>query len=244
MGCQPYSNDQVYIWLRNNQQCLLCDEPGDTPAAICVPCESELPWLGNQCETCALPLLPADASCSGCLQRSPAFTRVIAPWRYDFPVDALITRFKHRADWPMGRLLGGLLAEHLQHRFDEGLSRPDALLPVPLAKKRLRERGYNQAAMLAGWIAKSLELRVNEQQLQRIKETPTQQGLDARARKRNLNGAFALKEPAWFEGRHLALVDDVVTTGSTAEGIARLLLKAGARRVDVYCLARTPRPQD
>jgi ComF family protein len=178
------------------------------------------------------------------LQRSPAFTRVIAPWRYDFPVDALITRFKHRADWPTGRLLGGLLAEHLHHRFDEGLSRPDALLPVPLAKKRLRERGYNQAAMLAGWIAKSLQLPVNEQQLQRIKETPTQQGLDARARKRNLNGAFALKEPAWFEGRHLALVDDVVTTGSTAERIARLLLKAGARRVDVYCLARTPRPQD
>ncbi|WP_434679289.1 ComF family protein [Pseudomonas sp. R1-18] len=244
MSCQPASEHQVYIWLRSNQTCLLCDELSDTPSPMCVPCESELPWLGAQCETCALPLQTAQVTCSGCLQRPPAFTQVVAPWRYDFPVDALITRFKHRANWPIGRLLGELLVQHLQHRFDEGLPRPDALLPVPLAKKRLRERGYNQAAMLAGWIGKSLELPVNEQQLQRIKETPTQQGLDARARKRNLNGAFALKELAWFDGKHLALVDDVVTTGSTAEGIARLLLNAGAQRVDVYCLARTPRPED
>lgn len=244
MSCQPDSNSQVYIWLKNKRFCLLCDESSELPYSICVPCESELPWLGHQCETCALPLPAGETSCTSCIWRPPPFTQVIAPWRYDFPLDSLITRFKHQARWPMGRLLGELFAIHLQHRFEEGLLRPDALLPVPLAKKRLRERGYNQAAMLAGWVGKQLDVPVNEHQLLRIKETPAQQGLDARARKRNLNGAFALSNTAWLEGRHVALVDDVLTTGATADGIARLLLAGGAQRVDVYCLARTPRPED
>lgn len=140
--------------------------------------------------------------------------------------------------------MGDLFVEHVRHRFEEGLPRPDALLPVPLARKRLRERGYNQAAMLAGWIGKHMEIPVDERQLLRIKETPAQQGLDARARKRNLQGAFALRNPAALRGKHVALVDDVLTTGATANGIARLLVDAGAARVDVYCLARTPRPAD
>jgi ComF family protein len=168
----------------------------------------------------------------------------VAPWRYEFPVDNLVTRFKHRAKWPLGRLLGELFVEHARHRFEEGLPRPDALVPVPLAKRRLRERGYNQAAMLARWIGKSLDIAVDDRLVLRIKETPAQQGLDARARKRNLRGAFALRDSSRLQGRHLALVDDVLTTGATADGIARLLIDAGARRVDVYCLARTPSPED
>ena len=243
MNCQPSINIKVYNWLINKQSCLLCDEASDLPYALCVPCESELPWLGVQCESCALPVQGAIATCESCRVRSPAFTRVIAPWRYDFPVDSLVTRFKHHAKWPLGRLLGELFSRHLRHRFDEGLLPPDLLLPVPLAKKRLRERGYNQAAMLAGWIGESMNLHMDDRQLLRIKETPPQQGLDARARQRNLRGAFGLSDPARLQGRHLALVDDVLTTGATAEGLARLLLKAGAQRVDVYCLARTPSPR-
>lgn len=244
MRCQPYRENAVYIWTKNKQPCLLCGETTDTGESLCSACEAELPWLGGQCSVCAVPLPSAGLTCGACLRRPPAFTRVEAAWRYAFPVDSLITRFKHQQQWPMGRLLGALLSHHLQHAFAEGLPRPDLLLPVPLGRRRLRQRGFNQAGMLAGWLGKSLQLPVQEHWLQRPHEGAHQQELDAAARKRNLRRAFTLQPQARVSGRHIALVDDVLTTGATAETLARLLLKAGAARVDVYCLARTPRPGD
>lgn len=116
------------------------------------------------------------------------------------------------------------------------------LLPVPLANKRLRQRGFNQAAMLARWLSQSLDLPCEERVLRRIKDTDAQQNLDAKARKGNLRNAFSLIPDSDVKGRHLALIDDVLTTGATAQAIARLLMNAGAARVDVYCLARTPKP--
>lgn len=242
MRCQPQYEGQVYIWLKNKQACLLCDEFTDTRPSICMACETELPWLIDPCRHCALPLPMAGLVCGECQKQPPAFSQVIAPWRYDFPVDSLITRFKHNAKWPFGHLLAELLAQSLHHRFDEGLERPATLLPVPLATKRLRQRGYNQAAMLARWLGASLDIPCDESLLQRTQDTPAQQGLDARARQRNLHHAFALAPGARVDGQYLALVDDVLTTGATAEALARLLIQAGARRVDVYCLARTPKP--
>ncbi|APC17216.1 amidophosphoribosyltransferase [Pseudomonas frederiksbergensis] len=242
MRCQPRYKGQVYIWLKNKQHCLLCNEPSDTSQSICTPCETELPWLGDHCQACALPLPEAGLTCGQCLRDPPAFEQVIAPWTYSFPIDSLITRFKHAAKWPYGRLLAELLAQSLQHHFDEGLKPPDALVPVPLARKRLRERGYNQAAMLARWLSDSLEISCDENLLLRTQDTTAQQDLDAKARKQNLLRAFALTPNAQIKGRHLALVDDVLTTGATAQSLARLLIGAGAARVDVYCLARTPKP--
>jgi len=242
MRCQPGLIRQVYNWLKSEQFCLLCDERAEPRLPLCPSCETELPWLGPHCAICALPLPAAGLICGACQKRPPAFARVEAPWRYAFPVDTLITRFKHQAKWPLGRLLGELLAGHLQHAFAEGLPRPDCLLPVPLADGRLRRRGFNQAAMLARWLARPLRLPVDEELLRRPRDTPAQQQLDADARRRNLRRAFALAEPPRVAGRHLALVDDVLTTGATAEALARLLRRAGAARVDVYCLARTPKP--
>lgn len=242
MRCQPRYKDQVYICLKNVQSCLLCDEPAEAEMPICVACEAEMPWLGEHCQTCALPLPEAGLTCDGCLLEPPAYEQVAVPWRYDFPVDSLITRFKHNAKWPFGHLLADVLSQYLQHRFDEDLPRPDALLPVPLAAKRLRQRGFNQAAMLARWLSKQLDLPCEENVVHRIQDTSAQQDLDAKARKRNLRNAFALTSDANVKGRHLALVDDVLTTGATAQALARLLMNAGAARVDVYCLARTPKP--
>ena len=244
MRCQPRYKDQVYICLKNVQSCLLCDEPAEAEMPICVACEAEMPWLGEHCQTCALPLPKAGLTCDGCLLEPPAYEQVAVPWRYDFPVDSLITRFKHNAKWPFGHLLADVLSQYLQHRFDEDLPRPDALLPVPLAAKRLRQRGFNQAAMLARWLSRQLDLPCEENVVHRIQDTSAQQDLDAKARKRNLRNAFALTSDANVKGRHLALVDDVLTTGATAQALARLLMNAGAARVDVYCLARTPKPGD
>ncbi|WP_332764749.1 ComF family protein [Pseudomonas koreensis] len=242
MRCQPRYEGQVYICLKNIQACLLCDEPAEAEMPICVACETELPWLGSHCQRCALPLIVNGLTCGACLLEPPAFTQVAAPWVYGFPVDSLITRFKHYAKWPFGHLLADVLGQYLQHRFDEDLPRPDALVPVPLARKRLRQRGFNQAAMLARWLSKSLVLPCDEQVLRRIKETDAQQDLDANARKQNLRNAFDVVPDAQVSGRHFALIDDVLTTGATAQALARLLINAGAARVDVYCLARTPKP--
>ncbi|MFT0867612.1 ComF family protein [Pseudomonas sp. CAM1A] len=242
MNCQPIKNILVYICTNIDQPCLLCDERAGQPYPLCLACEQTLPWLQEQCRRCALPLALDDLLCGNCSRRQPAFKRVIAPWHYGFPVDTLISRFKHNSQWPLGRLLAQLLGLSLSHHYHEGLPRPDCLLPVPLAGRRLRQRGFNQAAMLARWLARQLRLPCDEHLLQRVRDTPAQQALGAKARQRNLRQAFALTPGSELEGRHLALVDDVLTTGATAQTIARLLRKAGARRVDIYCLARTPRP--
>ena len=232
-------------WLRPRRHCQLCDEPTDHPTHnICTACETELPWLGAHCQICALPLPTSGMICGACQTKPPSFSRVEAPWRYAFPIDNLITRFKHQAQWPYGRLLAELLSEHLRYAFDEGLARPQALLAVPLARRRQRRRGFNQAQMLADWLGANLKLPVQHDWLQRHLDTPAQQGLDAATRKRNLRRAFSLEQPAQVAGAHLALVDDVLTTGATVGILAQLLRRAGALRVDVYCLARTPRPGD
>jgi ComF family protein len=244
MRCQPNTRHLVYNWLKSKQTCLLCDETADTELAICSSCEAELPWLGEHCQVCALPLPSHGLVCGACLQKPPSFSKVEVPWRYAFPVDSLITRFKHQAKWPLGRLLGELLSQHLQHAFAEGLKKPELLLPVPLADKRQRQRGFNQAGLLAQWLSGLLQLPQQTHWLQRTLDTPAQQQLDAATRKRNLRQAFALNAGCPIAGLHVALVDDVLTTGATAESLARLLRKAGAARVDVYCLARTPKPGD
>jgi len=240
MNCQPHRKRLVYKCSLINQICLLCDEPADQPYPMCIACEQELPWLGDQCLRCALPLPMAGLTCAHCCRHLPPFESVIAPWQFGFPVDTLVSRFKHNRQWPLGRLMAELLGFGLLHRFAEGLPRPDLLLPVPLAKRRLRERGFNQAGMLGRWLSTQLGLPCDERLLLRTRETPAQQQLDARARRRNLRQAFALSGE--LTGKHVAIVDDVFTTGATAQAIAEVLRKAGARRVDVYCLARTPKP--
>lgn len=243
MHCQLDNKHEVYIWLKSNQTCLVCDESSGTADPVCSACETELPWLMEHCEVCALPLPATGLVCGQCLKQPAAFKQVVAPWTYSFPIDSLISRFKHQARWPLGHLLAHLLGQFLQHRYeDAALARPDSLLPVPLARKRLRERGFNQAAMLARWLSEDLNIPWDEHLLSRPRETVAQQDLDARTRKRNLHQAFALADGAQVKGRHLALIDDVLTTGATASSLARLLMDAGARQVDVYCLARTPKP--
>lgn len=242
MNCQPSIKHMVYNCLNINQPCLLCDSPAQQPIPLCMNCEHELPWLHAQCRRCALPMPVDNLLCPGCTRRPPAFQRVVATWQYGFPVDTLISRFKHNSQWPLGRLMAHLLGQALEHRYSEGLPRPDRLLPVPLARRRLRQRGFNQAAMLARWLARQLRLPCDEQLLERVRDTAAQQVLDARARQRNLRQAFRIIDKAHMEDLHLAVVDDVLTTGATAQTIARLLRQGGARRVDIYCLARTPRP--
>lgn len=225
----------VNIWSRIVRsfypaRCLLCAAPGPD-CGLCAGCLTDLPWLRHACSRCALPLDSETALCGGCLRRPPPFTASLALFRYAWPADRLLTAFKYGQRFAAGRTLGELLAR----RAAAAGQRPQALLPVPLHPARLRQRGFNQARELARHIAGRLEIPVADGLCARVRATPQQASLDARTRRRNLRGAFRVLAPP---PRHLVLIDDVMTTGSTARELTLCLQRAGAERVDVWCVAR------
>lgn len=221
-------------------RCYLClNLTKERELPICQACKQTLPWIPQACDCCGLPVLQ-QGLCGQCIKDPPAYVKVIAPLRYEFPIAQLITGFKHQQQWAIGRLLTSLLGEHLIHQYTQGLSKPDYLLAIPLAKQRLRQRGFNQAAMISHWLSNDLSIPCMVNNAQRIKHTPSQQYLSAKERRTNLKHAFSLTNTMLVKNVHLALIDDVVTTGTTVNTLAALLLKEGASRVDVYSLARTP----
>jgi ComF family protein len=202
--------------------------------------------MGVACVRCALPLPEAVLAgggqhdeggplCGGCRRRPPPFERAQAAFRYEQPLPALVGGFKFRGRLNTLRLSGLLLAECLAR---SGGERPAGIVPVPLHRERLRERGYDQALELARIVGRRLDLPLLAHCCERVRATPPQTALEARERKTSLRGAF--QTTARLDGLHVAVLDDVITTGSTVGEVARVLLKAGAARVDVWCLARTP----
>lgn len=175
--------------------------------------------------------------CGECAQRRPRFDRCIAPYRYAYPLDHIVRRLKYGGAVAEGRVLGGLLADRLMQL--DASERPTILLPVPLGRARYVRRGYNQATELATVVSCRLGIEVCTDTLARSRETLEQAGLDRKARRKNLRKAFELLRP--LRADHVAIVDDVVTTGSTANEIARVLKRAGTRRVDVWAIARAGR---
>lgn len=212
-------------------RCVLCARHTPRRHDLCEACEHDLPRAGNACIRCAAPLVTSGI-CGRCARRPLPQDATRAAFRYAWPLDSLVQNFKFNGDHAAGRVLGELFAEHL--RFG---ARPDCLLPVPLHAKRLRERGFNQSQLLAAALTNRWRIPLNQELVVRVRETAVQSGMHARARRRNVRGAFALA--ANDVPRHIAIVDDVVTTGSTTAEIAALLRHAGAERIEVWTLART-----
>lgn len=214
--------------------CLLCGDPTRRTLDLCAGCERDLPLLGDHCRICSLPLPTAGIICGGCLRSPPAFSRALVPFRYEPPLNRLIHRFKHSGDLASGRVLGHLLSQHLNTSLTQ---RPTSIVPVPLHWGRTGRRGFNQSLELANHLSQALGIPCASRLATRIKPTPAQQLLDRGARRRNLRGAFAVRENV--DGQSFAIVDDVVTTGSTADSLATALRKAGAANVQLWALART-----
>ncbi|MEO8160145.1 MAG: ComF family protein [Arenimonas sp.] len=214
-------------------RCLVCGERGADGLDLCGHCRAELPWNREACPRCALPLAGGE-DCPRCLSGAPPFGLAHAAFRYTFPIDRLVPRFKFHGDLAAGALLAMLLAWSL-----DPAQRPQALLPVPLHRSRLRQRGYDQALELARALAREAQLPLLAGRLRRCRRTLAQTELGAAARRRNVLGAFALS-PGPPLPAHVALVDDVLTTGATAGECAHLLLDAGVERVDVWAVASAP----
>jgi ComF family protein len=211
------------------QDCLLCGA-ASRDALLCDGCNADLPWLGEACPQCAGPS-GGDGPCGACLARPPAFDATVAAWRYEFPVDRLVHALKYGRRLALAELFGQALAPRVGDR------RIDAVVPMPLAPRRLAERGFNQALEIARWVAKRTGIRLEPQLAERIRDTAPQTDLPHAARAANVRGAFACA--AALAGQAIAVVDDVMTTGATAEELARTLKRAGAARVESWVVART-----
>lgn len=211
------------------QACQLCAaECAGGP--LCEPCLADLPWLpAARCAVCAVPLTSGEI-CGACLDRPPRFDRVEAVFSYRFPVDALIHAYKYGGRLALARPLGEALAQHVARDVD-------VIVPMPLARGRLAERGFNQALEIARVAAAGTGIRILPGACRKVADTLPQAALPWKERPKNVRRVFVCD--ADLEGKRVAVVDDVLTTGATLNEIARVLRKAGAASVRGWIVART-----
>jgi len=224
--------DTVLPW-----RCVVCGMACGRPG-ICVPCKKGLPWNIRACTLCGLPLsTDVDSHCGACLRKSPVFDAVMSPLLFKFPVNRLVHQFKFNRDLAAGSVFGSILAEYLA---DSTAPRPTLLVPVPMHRFRLISRCLNPAYELARQLGHQLDIPVSVHGLQRHRHTRTQTGLDAKSRRRNLKGAFRWRGVG-LKHKRIALVDDVMTTGSTMAACTRELKRCGAQNVVAWTVARAVR---
>ena len=235
----------IYNWLKNNlfsfisQQCLVCLSPTDNKYLLCNDCETELPKNSDHCIICSLPLPFSQTTdktliCGKCQKTPPNFTTSLIPHIYASPLKQLISQLKFQGNLTVAPLLAENFIRALKHRKH---NLPECIVPVPLHPQRLRERGFNQALELARIVSKKLDIPLDYSICQRNKATPFQSGLSAKQRYINLRNAFVITESPPY--KHVAIFDDVVTTGTTVNELAKQLKKSGIEIVEVWAIART-----
>lgn len=218
--------------------CILCSSKAKE-WDLCKACEQDIPKIAQVCACCALPLpihTPVNQLCGKCLQDPPPFNKVYALFPYQAPIDNLITKLKFQGNLVYAKVLGELMANYLQAEYKKERL-PECLIPVPLHRKRLRERGFNQAVELARPIVKRLDIPLMLKSCQRVRATIAQINLPAADRRTNLRNAFNVT--SIITAKHVAIIDDVVTTGSTIAELSRSLRAEGVERIDIWCCART-----
>ena len=224
-------------WLDFPQACALCD--AEDRAAICSSCASSLlrPDVAQSCPVCASPARLGQV-CGQCLRAAPQFDATVTAFHYVYPLDRLVQSFKFRADLKLAAFFADVLTASVSAHYRALAinALPTVVVALPLAHRRLRERGFNQAALLADGVARRLNLPAAHDAMLRIRETQPQSGLTREARIKNIRGAFDCSTS--LDGRHVAIVDDVMTTGATLSEAAKVLKRAGAVRVDAWVLSR------
>lgn len=229
----------LFQWLLRTAyppRCVLCGAGGFDDRDLCTRCYHGLPWLGPACVQCAIPLpedMRGSMKCGRCLQKPPAIDRSLSLFSYESDAIRLIHQLKFNQKLAHSRLLGTLLAEALRHR---ATASPDCILPVPLHRKRLKQRGYNQSIELARPVSRAFGIPVDARSIVRRLDTRAQTGLDRKQRCRNMQGAFEIVRP--LNVQHVAILDDVVTTMSTVNQLAGIMKQSGVARVDVWSIAR------
>jgi ComF family protein len=214
--------------------CILCGEKGFEHRDLCQACYAELPKNTQSCFQCANSLTADNSNglCLDCLENPPAFDETLAPFLHQSSIRYLILQLKFHRHFPSARLLGSLMANYLQKTAQF----PDFIIPVPLHKNRYQERGFNQSIELARVLSKQLNVPLDIKSCVRKRDTAHQIGLNATQRGENIKNAFGVSEK--FNAKHVALVDDVMTTGSTVHELALALKMAGCERVQIWVCAK------
>ena len=236
----------LYKWFLR-PGCVLCDSMAENALDLCDDCMADLPCNSHPCPVCALPVKPPtqnlhsglanekNLKCGACTNAPGPITRSVIPYLYRPPADFMIRRLKYAGDTKYSRLVGELICQAVKM---QATTSPDCLIPVPMHNSRYRERGFNQAHLIAGHISSHLKIPLHSTAVSRTIANDTQATLGARARQRNMRRAFSVTSS--MKGRSIAIVDDVYTTGATCTALARLLISSGAQRVEVWTFARTP----
>ena len=222
--------------------CAVCRGWGE--GRVCAACLDRFAAPRPRCAVCALPLPIGTAVCGSCLTSPPAFDSALACVDYAFPWDRLIAGFKFHGALDLAPAFVRVLIDAYQRQ--DAPIKPDVLVPVPLSHSRLRERGYNQAWELARRLARHMDWAADPTLMRRVRHTAHQIALPPGERVGNVSGAFAVERRSAnaLHGRSIAVVDDVMTTASTANEVARTLKRAGASHVAIWVVARTPLPDD
>jgi ComF family protein len=217
------------------QACFLCGARS-VGQQICPDCDADLPRLTRACcPQCALPTRDAEV-CGDCLRHGPAFDRTLATYRYAFPLDALIQQFKYAGISQLSAFFAEKMAQRIA--LEDLTQYPiDYLIPMPLHSSRLAHRGYNQAAEIARRLSPQVGVPWLADACQRIRSTSSQAGLDLATRQHNLRGAFSCHFN--LQGKRVALIDDVMTSGSSLNELAEVVRNAGASEIQTWVLART-----
>lgn len=222
--------------------CLLCDSFVEDfrSYGVCPACWKRVSLLPLEvCQCCGLPSSGAAGSlCGKCLSDPPAFEKARAAALYQEELRDLIHRFKFNGFMHLSKPLGKIMQQVFPIHFDAATI--DIIVPVPLHAKREKQRGFNQAELLARSLANHLKKPLASRVLRRSMNTPPQSGLTDAQRLENVKGVFEVRKPAVIEGKQVLLVDDVLTTGATLSSCARVLKSSGAIQVHVFTLARVP----
>ena len=218
--------------------CVLCLQRSHRDIDLCRECEAAFEINAHACRRCAEPLPAASphAICGACIATPPPWTVAVAPFLYSPPLTTVVEGLKSGNGLLQARILGDLLTRRLRARYRAELL-PDAIVPVPLTRKRRRQRGYNQADLLATVVGRALALPRCSKHLLRQRDALPQRSLARAARLRNVRGAFALRRS--LGGRRVALLDDVTTTGATVRAATEALLAGGVEEVHVWVAAKT-----
>lgn len=218
--------------------CVLCGDRGQPPELdLCRSCAGDLPANTSACPRCGEPLAglagAAAPLCGACLKKRPRYDATFCAWRYAYPVDHLVRALKYDGAIGLSRVLAGLLVSAL--KAGRECPWPDCIVPMPLHAARFRARGYNQSIELGLIVARELNVPLRTDLVERVHATREQAALSRKERRRNVRGAFTViaRSPA-----RIAVLDDVITTGSTMNEIARVLKRAGAVYVEAWALAR------
>lgn len=214
--------------------CTVCNQFHKGSMAVCTFCMKFMTPLGLRCKQCAYPLPQTNyLLCGQCIKKPPYFDNAYIGYQYNEPLRGLLHQFKYRNNLYLGSFLSHLIRHTLPNITQD--SPTPCLIPIPMHPQKIKQRGFNQAAVLAKLLAKQLHVAYDLTNCKKIINTVPQASLNGEQRQKNLHLSFAVNSIPYS---HVILIDDLLTTGSTANELAHMLKQAGVARVDISCCAR------